>query len=180
MDCFHVSRRPPDWEESLSAIVVSNRLYPTRGTFQGSELIESGQTNKSTQSKQKHASGAEAERAAQTLPVKLCASSTEPPDPQQKMQGSEAAPTAELAAPAEQGDDAADPSGAAGVDAECMVCMETPSTHMMFPCGHAGFCEACAEKCTSGRKGCPVCNGVVKKVISIEDVNLIKQMHVFN
>ena len=44
------------------------------------------------------------------------------------------------------------------VDEECIVCFESPRTHVFFPCGHLIVCEACADMIApNGRGACPIC-----------------------
>ena len=48
----------------------------------------------------------------------------------------------------------------------CNVCYSRPRTHVLTPCGHAGFCRSCAERAlTRGR--CHVCRGHVAETFKI-------------
>ena len=48
----------------------------------------------------------------------------------------------------------------------CNVCFSRPRTHVLTPCGHAGFCESCAGRAHS-RNRCHVCRGRVLEIFKI-------------
>lgn len=39
----------------------------------------------------------------------------------------------------------------------CVVCLESPSTHIIVPCGHQCLCEGCTESFVSSFDFCPMC-----------------------
>ncbi|KAL7541493.1 hypothetical protein ACHAWF_006950 [Thalassiosira exigua] len=40
----------------------------------------------------------------------------------------------------------------------CVICLESPRTHVFIPCGHACACEACSRKVMNKKAKCPICN----------------------
>ena len=38
----------------------------------------------------------------------------------------------------------------------CKICYARPPTHVLLPCGHAGFCENCAQR-QMNRNKCGIC-----------------------
>ena len=49
----------------------------------------------------------------------------------------------------------------------CVVCMELPSKTAMVPCGHASFCEECANRLKSDEGRCAVCRTNIQTVMNI-------------
>ena len=49
----------------------------------------------------------------------------------------------------------------------CVVCMELPSKTAMVPCGHASFCEDCANRLKSDEGRCAVCRTNIQTVMNI-------------
>ena len=49
----------------------------------------------------------------------------------------------------------------------CVVCMERPSKTAMVPCGHASFCEECAERLKSAVGKCAICRTEIQTVMNI-------------
>jgi nitrous oxidase accessory protein NosD len=47
---------------------------------------------------------------------------------------------------------------ASGTDV-CLICSENPTTCIIVPCGHLGFCRACLETWYKNHKACPACGG---------------------
>ena len=44
----------------------------------------------------------------------------------------------------------------------CVVCIDAPRTHLVFPCGHRCLCKACADTVDS----CPMCRAPKQAVSS--------------
>jgi hypothetical protein len=45
----------------------------------------------------------------------------------------------------------------------CVVCMDAPKQHIIFPCGHQCVCEACAQQLTQATAPtCPVCRALIQ------------------
>ena len=50
----------------------------------------------------------------------------------------------------------------------CVVCMDSPLTHAMVPCGHLCVCELCSAKLMEAeRKACPMCNQVFDTALRV-------------
>ena len=47
----------------------------------------------------------------------------------------------------------------------CKVCMNRPQTHMLYPCGHAGFCLTCATRAKDDRGRCFQCRQRIVDVV---------------
>ena len=50
-------------------------------------------------------------------------------------------------------------------EAECVVCMDAPPSHILIPCGHVCVCAACAERCTDITRECPICREPAQQAI---------------
>ena len=48
----------------------------------------------------------------------------------------------------------------------CVVCMEQPRTHLVFPCGHKCLCKGCTTR-TEGHAVCPMCRQPVQGVCEV-------------
>mmetsp|Transcript_70725 Transcript_70725/g.169412 ORF Transcript_70725/g.169412 Transcript_70725/m.169412 type:complete len:119 (+) Transcript_70725:3-359(+) len=46
---------------------------------------------------------------------------------------------------------------AAGLDNECVICLEGEKTHAVIPCGHLALCGGCAALISYSQVACPVC-----------------------
>jgi len=56
------------------------------------------------------------------------------------------------------------PPGAEALEsAECVVCLDAPSTHLLAPCGHQCVCERCVG--VGGR--CPICRAAVAMKVKV-------------
>lgn len=51
--------------------------------------------------------------------------------------------------------------------AECCVCLDKPSTHIVLPCGHMCLCETCSLKCKRAKLKCPKCCGTVRQISKV-------------
>ena len=47
----------------------------------------------------------------------------------------------------------------------CKVCFEYPQTHMMIPCGHAGYCLSCATRARDDRGRCYQCRQRIVEIV---------------
>lgn len=61
-------------------------------------------------------------------------------------------------------------------DEKCVICFDAAGDHVMVPCGHGGYCGACAKEMCTGRSAphdataghlCPVCRAPVEKVARV-------------
>ena len=48
----------------------------------------------------------------------------------------------------------------------CNVCYSRPRTYCVLPCGHASYCEGCAERARS-RGGCFTCRQAIEQIVKI-------------
>lgn len=53
------------------------------------------------------------------------------------------------------------PAGTTG--RECIICLEKPMNTVLLECGHAQFCQECAEKVVAEHQPCPVCRESVTR-----------------
>ena len=51
-------------------------------------------------------------------------------------------------------------------DGECVVCMDSESTHAAIPCGHMCLCDACRPR-VEQQSPCPVCRAACVAVVRI-------------
>ena len=53
-------------------------------------------------------------------------------------------------------------------DAACMICFEKTADHVMIPCGHGGYCAACASKLFHSKgQPCAVCRGRMSAIVRV-------------
>ena len=48
----------------------------------------------------------------------------------------------------------------------CSICCSRPRTHCYTPCGHGGFCQACAQRGQT-RNRCHTCRGIVDDILRV-------------
>ena len=48
----------------------------------------------------------------------------------------------------------------------CNICYTRERTHALIPCGHGGFCQACAQRGQT-RNRCFTCRGVVDDILRV-------------
>ena len=65
-------------------------------------------------------------------------------------------------------DDDLQPTGRAGHDRTCSVCLEASRTHAVTPCGHRCLCSRCANLDILGHT-CPICRGTAHGLLRIYD-----------
>mmetsp|Transcript_3326 Transcript_3326/g.6213 ORF Transcript_3326/g.6213 Transcript_3326/m.6213 type:complete len:134 (+) Transcript_3326:2238-2639(+) len=49
----------------------------------------------------------------------------------------------------------------------CVVCMDEPSTHIFYPCGHQCVCKSDADILMSSTKVCPLCRKPALGVVQV-------------
>jgi hypothetical protein len=50
-------------------------------------------------------------------------------------------------------------------DKTCSICMESPRSAVLQPCGHGGFCYECGKIMASRRTKCPLCRTAIEEVL---------------
>ena len=60
---------------------------------------------------------------------------------------------------------AAVPTVAADADT-CVVCLENPRTHLVFPCGHLCLCQGCVPRVTP-TEACPMCRAAIVGICAV-------------
>ena len=50
-------------------------------------------------------------------------------------------------------------------DRVCVVCLESPNTHLLAPCGHQCVCGKCSKLLVG--QPCPVCRGICQSAIKV-------------
>ena len=68
--------------------------------------------------------------------------------------------------------DATTPTASAAADAaaaqvDCSICMAAPREYALLPCGHAYFCETCANGFADEGAECPICRSRVTGAMRI-------------
>ena len=53
-------------------------------------------------------------------------------------------------------------------NAECSICMDTPKTHVIVPCGHYCACLPCSLNIQN--KYCPMCRTQFDSVVALSDI----------
>mmetsp|Transcript_38208 Transcript_38208/g.89425 ORF Transcript_38208/g.89425 Transcript_38208/m.89425 type:complete len:85 (-) Transcript_38208:378-632(-) len=49
----------------------------------------------------------------------------------------------------------------------CIVCMDSPRTHALTPCGHKCLCEECAHTYHRQSRSCPICRAPWIRAVKI-------------
>jgi hypothetical protein len=49
----------------------------------------------------------------------------------------------------------------------CIVCLDSPRTHITVPCGHLKYCVNCADHIQEVLKLCPFCNGPITMMMKV-------------
>jgi len=62
------------------------------------------------------------------------------------------------------------PSSTAQDEENCIICMAYKKDHVLVPCGHGGFCVACATRVQEVYKFCPICRVSVQSILKVHDV----------
>jgi len=52
---------------------------------------------------------------------------------------------------------------------ECVICMDSPSTHLFEPCNHAITCQVCSDQVVNAKITCPICRHLIENVTTIKE-----------
>lgn len=54
---------------------------------------------------------------------------------------------------------------------ECVICMDSTTTHVFIPCGHQCACKSCSNEIQEANMNCPMCRQEISKMVVSAKIN---------